>query len=74
MQREDHHVISEERWSETEGSINREPPLTGNKLRAENRQIVPREMSNSDEDWDRSAKLMKLGAGWAWLWQVHGGL
>lgn len=53
-------MISEERWSVTEGSTDAESPLTGNKLRAENSRIVPREMSNSEEDRDRSAELTKL--------------
>lgn len=45
------------------GSTNTKAPLTGNNLRAENSRIVPREMSNSEEYWDRSAELMKYGAG-----------
>lgn len=56
----DYSVISEERWSVTEGSTTAESPLTGNELRAENSRIVPREMSNSEEDRDRSAELTKL--------------
>ena len=53
-------MISEERWRATEGSTAAESPLTGNELRAENSRIMPREMSNGEEDWDRSAELTKL--------------
>lgn len=56
----DYSVISEERWSVTEGSTTAEAPLTDSKLRAENSRIVPREMSNSEEDRDRSAGLTKV--------------
>lgn len=51
-------MISEE--SGTEGSTNAGAPLTGNKLRAKNSRTVPREMSNSEEHWDRSTELTKL--------------
>lgn len=47
----------------TEGSTNAKALLTGNKLRAENSGILSREMSNSEEYWDRSTELMKYGAG-----------
>lgn len=52
-------MISEERLGLTEGSTNEEASLTGNKLKAENSRITPGEMSNSEEDGNRSAELTK---------------
>lgn len=52
-------MISEARWS-VDRAITAEAPLTGSKLRAEKSRMGPREMSNSEEDWDRSAGLTKV--------------
>ena len=48
MHVEDYSGLLEKRWGVMEGSSNVEAPLTGTKFRAEDRSMVPREMSNSE--------------------------